>query len=186
MIRKTTKSQQEAVGFVVIIMIVLILGVIFLGISLRNKGKVVSSDDAEISNFLIASSSYTTDCYKDNEPFYRSLGDLTKDCYLRDFKQIACPNGANPCDVLNATYSEMIKYYAPAGKLIYYKLSFYYEKLVDNEADPLAGKERQKTQDFMFLASGNSNKCGTRRAGRTQISSDEGNVVTEFEICPAA
>lgn len=178
------RSQQEAVGFVIIIMIVLIIGVIFLGISLRNKDKSVSYEDAEISNFLVASSSYTTDCYKDNEPFYRTLGDLTKDCYLRDFKQIVCPNGKNACDVLNSTYSEMMNYFAPAGKLVYYKLSFYQEKLVESD-DPLAEMEKQKSP-FMDIALGNSNKCGTKRAGRTQISADEGNVITELEICPAA
>jgi hypothetical protein len=184
MIKKLNKrTQQEAVGFVIIVMIVIILGVIFLGISLRNKGKAVSYEDAEIANFLVASSSYTSECYKDNEPFYRTLGDLTKDCYLRDFKQIACPSGRNACEVLNATYSDMMKSFAPAGKLIYYKLNFYQEKLVASE-DPLAEMEKQRS-GFMVIENGNSNQCGTKRGGRTQISADEGNVITELEICPA-
>ena len=57
------KGQQEMVGFIVIVLIIVIAGVIFLGIYLRGDKKI-NTLDAEISNFLIASSRYTSDCYK--------------------------------------------------------------------------------------------------------------------------
>ena len=180
----TRKGQQETVGFVIIIMIVMILGVIFMGISLRNKGKGVVTIDAEISNLIIASSSYTTDCYKDNEPNYRTLGDLSKDCYQRTFGQITCPGGRTSCDILNETYSGILKRFKPAGLIGYSRLEIYYlPRSEDNETledAPLAKKER-----IMELVQGNPSSCAVKRSGRSQISADEGSIFTELEICPS-
>ena len=178
---KSSSSQQEAVGFVIIVLIVLILGVIFLGISLRNKDKGISYEDAELSNFLTASSSFTTECYQDSEPFYRTLGDLTKDCYLK--REIICPSQRTACEILNETYSKMMLSYAPAGKLAYYQLKFYHEILVENTED---FERERKISEFMSISSGNSNQCGAKRGGRVSVSTEEGNVVTELEVCPAA
>ena len=173
------KTQSETVGFVVIVLVVLIIGVIFLGISLRNKNAVVATVDAELSNFLIASSSYTTDCYKDSEPNYRSLSDLVKDCYEKDFSKITCLSGKTSCDALKETYSSMLEKFKPAGTLAYSKLRAYYlPKSEDNET------AAEETAIFE-LAQGDSKKCAEKRAGRIQASEQEGSIFTELEICPA-
>ena len=182
---KSKCSQSEAVGFVVIILIVIIVGVIFLGIFLR-QDKIIGVEDAEIANFLGVSKGYTTDCYKDNEPNYRSLEDLTKDCY--DKKSIVCTDNRDACYIVNKTYSEMIARFAPAGTFAYYRLSFFYQQSpIETEAG-----EEQETNGILPIIGikiidditwGNQDKCSARRLGRSYINAGSGSIIIELEIC---
>lgn len=83
-------AQQETVGFVLIVVIVLIMGVIFLAFSI-GKGKITNQNSVEISNFLDASMIYTTNC-SINE-YYTDIGDLIKYCYNSQ----NCDDGKNSC-----------------------------------------------------------------------------------------
>ena len=170
------KSQSEAVGFVVIILLVVIIGVIFLGISLRKSSEVITTD-ARIANFLSASFDYKTSssCYQESEPFYRSLGDTAKDCYAQigGSTSAICPNGETPCSFLNMTYTEMLSRFMPAGTLNYYKLSFTYNS-----------SAAEKT--FQKIEWGASSKCISRKAGRNYISLGSGEeIIAELDICEA-
>lgn len=168
------RSQSEAVGFVIIILIVVIASIIFLGVYLR-KSRGVVTEDAEIANFLSASQGYTTECYKDNEPFYRELGDLIKDCYQQN-TAIVCPENRAVCDVLNSTYSEMLLRFMPAGTLAYYRMSFYYRQS--------ANETEEKLERFgPEIVFGDRKKCTAIRAGRSEMSLAEGILVAELEIC---
>ena len=171
------RSQSEAVGFVVIILIVVIAGVIFLGITLRNKSSVIT-EDATISNFLSASLNYktSTSCYKDSEPFYRSLGDIAGECYKQSTSSssLTCPNNEMPCDYLNRTYSEMLSRFMPAGTLNSYSLSFTYNS-----------SALRRTFKEIKWANSASNSClGGKRAGRSYINTgvDE-EIIIELQIC---
>lgn len=77
---KTKKSQHEIAGFVLIVVLVTIIGLVFLMI-FANRGGTGKRDSIEISNLLEASMYYTTDCAISYIPNYENLQDLIKTCY---------------------------------------------------------------------------------------------------------
>lgn len=182
------RAQQEIVGFVIIIVLVLVIGTIFLGIYLRQKHEIPTTD-AEIKNFLIASSKYTTDCYKNEETKYKTLGDLVVDCY----KSRDCSDGRTACSVVSKTYSEILNrtWTASAGGVVnYYKMSFYYSEFIDNWENDKAviDEEQQETPKIALLGladivEGAKGSCLDKRAGQNTISFGEGDMITELEIC---
>ena len=101
---RKNKGQQEIVGFMIIVVLVIIVGVVFLGVFLRQDNKVVT-DDAEMENFLVSSLRYTSDCYRNEETKFKTLGELMSDCY----KSRTCSNGKNACEVLNKNYADVLK-----------------------------------------------------------------------------
>ncbi|MBM3247649.1 hypothetical protein FJZ17_03880 [Candidatus Pacearchaeota archaeon] len=174
-IRENKKAQQEIVGFVIIVIIVAVVGVIFLGIYLKPQPSVATKD-AEINNLLISTSKYTTSCYKDSEPNYRTIEDLVVDCY--QYKK--CGDGEFACIVLNRTYSEMLNRVWIAGDtsaIRHYEIKAYYQ---GNLTDPTTKKPA-----FFTLESGNSSKCLTTKAGQkiTSLENPEESVVTELRVC---
>lgn len=169
---KTKSGQSEAVGFIIIILLVIIVGVIFLGISLRDRKQVVTAD-AELANFLSASQSYTSDCYKDSVPFYRSLSELVRDCFKQT--SVVCPENMNACSMVNKTYSTMLSRFMPSGTLSYYKMSIYYQS---NNNDTHSAKTNV-IEDIVF---GEAIKCSSIRTGRSDV---PGDITIELEICTA-
>ncbi len=93
------KGQEESMGFVVIIMLVLVVGIVFLGFSLR-QNKTVVQQQQELSDMTWAVLSYTTNCTISGEA--RSIWDLSKDCDVRPSQ--ACDVGDDDvCAALNKT-----------------------------------------------------------------------------------
>lgn len=174
---KPNKGQSETVGFIIIILMVMIIGVIFLGISLRPKIGVIATD-SEISNFLITSLEYRTDCAKDYEPNYLYLRDIVSECYSSNIK---CLDGQNPCLILNKTYSEMMTNFRPSGKVLsYYKLGFYY--LTNLSMPILTG-----TKFGSEIIWGNASSCSSKRAARKETSlNPPGGIVEQLEVCLAS
>jgi len=174
--RRNKKSQNEAFGFVIIVLLVVIVAVIFLGIALRKDNPNIATD-AEISNFLTASSQYSTECYLDAIPKYRKLADLEKDCYYRNFEQVKCPENQNACDILNKTYYDILKEFRPGGRVLsYYKLNFYY----------LSGSQEEQRISFgNDLIFGNSTGCFSKRGATSEISGNEekSSIVANIEVC---
>lgn len=172
---RNKQGQQEIVGFMIIILIVIIVGVIFLGIYIRNDKPIVK-DDAELRNFLSASMRYTTECYKDNEPNYRTLQDLSGDCYQKGSQKITCPDGKDSCQVLNSTYNWMLTKLWPSGKdrpIKYTKMSFQYVQNTSSSEGNI----------YMRIKQGNESGCLTIKSAQTAISLDEGKVLVQMEIC---
>ena len=168
-------GQNETVGFVIIVMLVVIVAVIFLGIALRKDNPNIATD-AEIKNFLIASSQTTTECYLDSIPKYRTISDLETNCYYRNFEQFTCPEGMNSCDVLNKTYSDILKEFRPGGRVLsYYKLNFYY----------LSGNEEGRVPFGSEVVFGNLTGCLSKRGATSEISGTEYNssIVASIEVC---
>jgi hypothetical protein len=176
-LKKNVHSQQETIGFIIIILMVMIVGVIFLGLSLRKGNYEVVAVDAEIANFLSASAAYKTDCALDYEPNYRTLGEVAVDCYNNNR---ACLNEKNSCEVLNSSYKDILKNFRPGGKpTSYYKLSFYYQV---NISESLGDARRFGD----IIEKGNSSLCVSRRAGKNDISlGGQGNIVELLEVCLA-
>jgi hypothetical protein len=177
MIYPPKKTQSETVGFIVIILMVMIIGVIFLGISLK-KQPTITATDSEIANFLVTSARYTSDCAKDYEPNYREIGEVIADCYQNS----ACLDGRTTCLVLNKTYTEMLTNFRPSGKVLsYYKLSFYYVQNLTQTAS-------EGTSFANEVTFGNSSGCASKRAGRNYISLASGNgyALEQLEVCLAS
>ncbi len=102
---KEKRAQEEIAGFVVIVVLVAIIAVIFLGISLRNKGLPTEKQSKDVSQFLEGAMEYTSDCAPYNEPDYLNFGELIKACYSR----MNCLSGDSACSLLNSTLSKMVE-----------------------------------------------------------------------------
>jgi len=174
---KAKKSQQEIVGFLIIVLMVVIAGVIFLAISLRPQS-TIAKDDADIANFLTSSARFTSDCYSSNNVKYKTLEDLTEDCFNSPTKK--CDDGREVCKVLNQTYSEILKKVwlaSEVGAVKYYELQSYYQTNISDSID------RQPAFVDIISGSKNTSGCITRKAGQRIISSGSGVIVTELELC---
>jgi hypothetical protein len=96
MLRK--KAQQEMVGFVLIVVLVVVGLMVFLVISLRSSPE--TQDSLEVANMLDALMKHTTRCAAVFEPQFDRLEDLFKRCYNGG----RCGNlDRLACDVLNET-----------------------------------------------------------------------------------
>jgi len=102
---KNKKAQHEIVGFVLIIIIVTIVGLIFLSLSI-GKGDVSKRTSVEISHFLEASMHYTTDCAVSYIPNYETLQDLIKSCYKNNLE--TCLNDKGVCEALNSSLEKLM------------------------------------------------------------------------------
>ena len=172
--RKEKRTQHEMTGFIIIIVMVMVIGVIFLGISLRKHQPIVTID-AEISNFLIASNAVTTDCAQTYEPNYRTLEELAIDCYSVK----TCLDTRNSCDVLKTVYNELLPKFKSAGTIKSYKLNYYFEQSNNNSV--------ARPNSFISISSiqgsGLNQTCSSKRAGKNVISTNGGDIVQEVEIC---
>ena len=97
------KAQQEIVGFVLIVVLVVVGLMVFLVISLRdapeNKGSL------EVRHMLDALMKHTTECAIVYEPDYEDFEDLFKSCHQGD----QCSNlNKSACEYLNESLSMVI------------------------------------------------------------------------------
>jgi hypothetical protein len=96
------RAQQEMVGFVIIVALVIIGMMIFIVISLRQTPPEIESQTAE--NVLTGVLRYTTDCVV-SPPYFDSVKDLIQHCY----ENARCTNlETMACSYLNRTLSEML------------------------------------------------------------------------------
>jgi len=167
------RSQQEIMGFVLIVVIIVVVGVVFLGISLR-KAPALNTEDLEISNFLTSSTKYTTDCVLD-PPLPADLKEVIGACYAGK----TCIDGRLACDVLNKTYLDILNSPNPlkadSDRVIKHnKVLIYYQ-------DDLEDASTKNV--IMELESGDPSLCGTNRAGKTIIPKFPGNLIVELSVC---
>ena len=102
------KAQHEIVGFVLIVLIVSIVGVIFLAITLGNP-KSENKNSVEVSHLLEASMYYTTDCAINYIPQYRSIQDLIKECYKdQSGDSRICLSGSKVCEELETNLKNIL------------------------------------------------------------------------------
>lgn len=97
------KGQQEIVGFVLIVVLVVVALMVFLVISLRDSP--VSEGSLEIGYMLDAIMKHTTECAIVYEPDYDDFEDLFKSCHQG--KQ--CSNlDESACDYLNESLAVVV------------------------------------------------------------------------------
>ena len=166
-IRKINKKgQNEMVGFVLIVVLVVVALMVFLVISVRKPSEQVES--AEIENLLSAMLEYTTGCAISYEPDFDSYRDLVKDCY-NDRK---CNNlDKMACDYLNELSEEMMEdIIASESQIGAYELNIYHKSNSGDAQDSL-----------LKLMEGNctGNVFGAQEA----ISEREGNIIVNLKFC---
>src|SRR3989338_10673769 len=96
------KAQEEIVGFALILLLVVIIGMVFMSISLR-KQPASEQDDKEVSNFLDAMLQYTSDC-ESSFSTYLNMKDLIKACYNNE----ACLSGRSACQHLREASTNLL------------------------------------------------------------------------------
>lgn len=97
------KGQQEMVGFILIVVLVMIGMMVFLVISLRNSPE--NEESLEVGNILNAIMKHTTECAIVYEPDYDNFEDLFKSCHQGD----VCNNlNESACDYLNESLQVVI------------------------------------------------------------------------------
>lgn len=95
-------SQEEMVGFVLIVVLVTIIALVFLAISIRKAPASLPS--RELESFMQSAMKYSSDCYSTAER-RQEVKDLIKSCY--DNKK--CLDGKEACNVLNETLTGILK-----------------------------------------------------------------------------
>ena len=75
------RGQQEMVGFILIVVLVVIGLMVFLILSVRNSPEPVNS--LAVENMLASIMKHTTECAIVFEPQFDSFEDLFKSCYER-------------------------------------------------------------------------------------------------------
>ena len=98
------KGQEEMVGFVLIILLVVIIGLVFLGIAIRKSPNIEEQSSNRIDSFLKSIRYYTTECEIPSGN-YRTIEQLINDCYENE----QCINNKLACEVLEDTLKEIMQ-----------------------------------------------------------------------------
>jgi len=179
---KCKRSQHESMGFVIIVSLVIIVGVIFLGIKMNQDSTPQQYKDSNIMNFLVASSKYTSNCFENHEPL--TLNDLKEKCYRSGNEKCSSDGITTLCEVLTNTYSEMLT----ASWLIYddspikyYELKISHRMICNDSTNPT-------NLLFEEIKAGNSSQCSISSIKIGQESfpisgSGEECIVSELKIC---
>jgi len=115
------RGQQEIVGFVLIVVLVVVGMMVFLIISTRTSDDEVKS--VEVGNMLDAIMKHTTECAVVYEPDYDSFEDLFKSCHQGD----QCSNlGLSACDYLNESLAAVLDgMFATEATVDAYQIDFF-------------------------------------------------------------
>ncbi len=162
-------SQHEMVGFILIVIMVVIIGLIALVFYLKGS-PVAEYKNENVANFLQASMLYTTNCAINFVPEYENLEDLIKSCYRNE----KCLNEKMACFVLNETLSEIMNKSWLIGSerpVNAYSIFIYY-----SENKSVEGKK-----EILRIEKGNC--TGNRIGAEHLIHYNPGSITTRAEIC---
>jgi len=99
---KSKRSQEEMVGFGLIIALVAVILLVFLWFSLVKPGKQ-NVESYEVESFIHSALQYTTACKDRYGPI--EIKDLIFECYNNE----DCEDGEKSCDILNNTLRGMLE-----------------------------------------------------------------------------
>ena len=97
------KGQEEMIGFIIVVVLVIIVGVIFLGIFLRSPATNFEQESQDIYQFLEAGMEHTSDC-SIKAPALLNVNSLLQECN----KGSICLNGQSSCDALSSTVESLL------------------------------------------------------------------------------
>jgi len=163
---KSKRSQEEMVGFVLIVIILALIALVLLAIFLRQKPDDTARESKEISNFLGSLMLYTTDCKISG--IYQNTEDLIEACYNEEY----CEEGRLACDELDMLLVDLLdKSLKPgASPISSHNLTIYYQERYTNS-----------TSSLLKLGAGS---CVGRKLGASSsIYKDNGNIYTRLQVC---
>ncbi len=178
-IRKTKKAQHETAGFVLIVVIVMVAGLVFLGLMI-GRGEPSIASSKKISDLLTASMYHTTDCEDANSFIsYKNGQELIKSCY----KGQNCKDGRTACEVLNSSFKQLITKSLnvhPDSPDKGFELDIYYQLLKD--------EENIEKDPILYSKEGIIENCSLRYGGYHEIYVDPslsspGIIYTRLSIC---
>jgi len=175
------RSQHEAMGFIIIVALVMVVGVIFLGIKMNQDRAVQQYSDSNIINFLTASSRYTSDCFDRARctQGFCSLNELKQKCYDNNEKCNIGTDDRYSCDILNYTYSDMLskswRIYNDSP-VKYYDLKVKYRTICNDSATA-------SLLSLVDITAGDSTQCYVRKIGQESFPYNHGCIVSELKIC---
>lgn len=158
------KSQQEMVGFVLIVVLVMVGLMVFLVISLRNVPE--NKGSLEVGNILDAVMKHTTECAVVYEPDYDDFEDLFKSCHQED----RCSNlNKSACDYLNeslhAVMSDLMKSEADVS---FYEVDFFV-------------KDSEGQLGLLQISDGNC--TGNVKSAQRSVVSDSNSLIIRMKVC---
>lgn len=168
---KNKRGQHEIIGFILIVVIVVIIGLFLLVFYIRKP--VAEQKSLDVENFLQASMKYTTGCYLSIEPL--NIEDLIKSCY----KNERCLNEEMACSALEDDLrgilheSWLISSDKPVNS---YSLIVYYEESSLSETE-----EKTEKEEILVIQEGNC--TGSKTGAENLIHHSPGNIVVNLEVC---
>jgi hypothetical protein len=165
---RNRKAQEEMVGFVLIVVIVVIIGLVVLGIMIRNPQNESVKDSTDVAQFIGSVLEYTSPCAKGHEPAYLNVRDLIVECY----RGTSCSNGNQTCLELNRTLANLIN-----NSLNIKEESFYTGYTLN-----LSIYSNSSSQNFLYLKEG---QCGEvfRGSEPASIPLEEGKISVSLKMC---
>jgi hypothetical protein len=164
------KAQHEIMGFVLIVIIVMIIGLVVFSFFAGRTGSK-SQTSAELSHLLNAVTIYTSDCAVGYIPDYRDGQKLIKACYNNDI----CLDGRNSCDALNSTIKETVSKSLRVSEdspTKAYKIRIYYKDSFSNVDEELIN-----FQEGVFT------NCSNKLGSIHSIPESPGIINIELETC---
>ena len=159
------RAQEEAVGLVLIVVLIAVIALVFLGFSLRQKPEIKESRQA--ANLLNAILSYTSRCAVNIEPEYLTIRDLAKSCYSSEL----CLDGRTTCqalrDTTNSLLNSALSSVSLGSPVTYYNLNMSY----------VGGQ----TTQILFLSKGN---CSANSIAAMQsVPLNIGEIEISLKLC---
>lgn len=107
------RAQEEVMGFVIIVLIVMVIGLVFFAFSIRQSSKGIEPKQAELDDFLNSMLSYTTNCEINAKN--QSIRELARQCSNNPSR--TC-QGKSVCNYLNDTLEDMLPQLLGSGTQI--------------------------------------------------------------------
>ena len=173
---RNKKAQHEIVGFILIVVIVVVIGLFLLVFYLRKSP--IEKQSLDIQNFLQSSMTYTTQCALSYVPEYENIEDLIKSCYRNQVQE--CIDGRMGCEVLNETLSDIVDkswQVSPDKPVKAYSMFIYYEENYDTEEE----SEERQIDEILRISEGNC--TGSKTGAEYPIQYSSGNIYVDIEIC---
>jgi len=175
---KGEKAQHEIAGFVLIVLVVSVVGMVFFTLSF-GKGDISRQTSLEVSHLLGASMHHTSKCAMGYIPNYRDLQTLIKDCRKEKIgNPVRCLDEKSVCEVLENELKDLID----KGFNVHedspnkaYKLEIYY-----------SGGDDVPKEGILNFEEGNFGNCSSVVGGDHPIpasSFESGNIETELVLC---
>ncbi|UCD20646.1 MAG: hypothetical protein JSW08_02625 [archaeon] len=98
------KGQEETMGFVIIILILVVVGVVFLGFALNKGAKDVDPHKKQVEDLMQSMLLFTTDCEVAGDTL--NVRELIRECERIPDKD--CANQVNVCDKRNEIMEDLL------------------------------------------------------------------------------